>query len=198
MEEVKPLGWPTACWCGLLLYWLFKNDLLTGTLGIGSIAAVWLTWSVLDIAVKGRNDSENELLDDKSLTAFSKDWRRPPTTPTSRLIAPTTPDDLESGDGTCTGSVEEEYTPTTGLLEACNALCCWELLDFATCTLEVVELEATDRFSSDTTFLSPTLELASLLCLGSESIGPLEAWCELRASEGFKLLEIPVELLKEK
>ncbi len=64
------------------------------------------------MALRGRNDSveepsfpkiefEKELLGvDDCLTEFSEDCRRTPTTPTSRLIAPTGPDDLESGDGT--------------------------------------------------------------------------------------------------
>lgn len=84
---------------------------------------------------KDRNDSVEpsppkselvkELLGTDDLE-LSKDCRRTPTTPTSRLIAPTVAEGLESGDGTWTGSVEEEYTPIVELLDATVAECDWE------------------------------------------------------------------------
>lgn len=76
-----------------------------------SVAAVWLRWSVLEMALRGRDASvepsfpksefENELLSAVDILAeLSECCLRTPTTPTSRLIAPTVPEDLESGDGT--------------------------------------------------------------------------------------------------
>lgn len=78
-----------------------------------SVVVVWLSWSVLEMVLRGRSDSsveepsfpksefEKELLGTADvLTVLSEDCRRRPTTPTSRLIAPTVPGYLESGDGT--------------------------------------------------------------------------------------------------
>ena len=54
---------------------------------------------------------------DEPLGETSVDRRRTPTAPTSRLIAPMLAAGLESGEGTCTGSEDEEYTPATELLD---------------------------------------------------------------------------------
>jgi len=159
--------------------------------------------------LRGRSDSsleepsfpkiefEKELLGMADvLTELSEDCRRTPTTPTSRLIAPTVPEYLESGDGTWTGSVEEEYTPTAELLDARDAGLGWELFDFAAGTRKfVLGIEA--RLSSSTAFQSVPLELTSRACLGCESVVPFKVWDELRPPEGFWLPEVSVKLRKE-
>lgn len=143
-----------------------------------------------------KSELENELPGTNDLE-LSEDWRRTPTTPTSRLIAPTDPEDLESGDGTWTGSVEEEYTPIAELLDATIADCDLALLAFPACTREAT-LENVTLFSSDTSFLTKPVDSISWAVLRWESDGPYKPWDEFLLAVGFSLLELPVELIEGK
>lgn len=116
-----PFWWPTE-WCSLLIYWFPERDLLIGKLDLGESDTP--LWSLLEFELIGRSDPlelpiscracsmwefEDDLLcEDEDLAKVSADWRRAPTTPTSRLIAPTFAVGLESRDGTWTGSEKDE------------------------------------------------------------------------------------------
>ena len=70
--------------------------------------------------------TEEVLFDiDELVVGRSENCLRTPTTPTSRRIAPAVPADRESGDGTWTGSEEDEYTPITEFVDV-NEAFVWE------------------------------------------------------------------------
>lgn len=153
--RIIPFCWLKDCWCNLALYWLPEKDLPTEMLDItGWDRDVWLNWLLLLKAGDSPNDSvdaqipfpkkvDEELFrTDEWATDSLDDWHLTPTTPTSRLIAPTAPDDLESGEGTWTGSVDEEYNPPTELFDDV-AVSGRELCSFCpwTCNIEVGAFE---------------------------------------------------------
>lgn len=134
-----PFWLPINCWCCLLLCWPLRTDLLMDVLGkLRTRADPWFRWLLLDVAFRWPDGSvcgetsfpnggfEERLETDDWETRRSEDRLWAPTAPMSRRIAPTIPADLESADGTWTGSRDEEYTPIIELPDA-TLEWAWEL-----------------------------------------------------------------------
>lgn len=168
-----------------------------------SVKLVSLNCSVIEIILNDWNEfvavpsfptselAEELLGTDDCFNELSEERLRPPTTPTSRPMAPTAPDDLESGEGTWTGSVEEEYTPTAELADATGFW--WVLLGLTGCDCSAVS-GVTPFFSSDKPRLSMALETASSEFLVWDSEGPFGTWDDFLSTEDFWFLTSANEL----